>query len=663
MVTFLDTRNFTASSTPADGYDIFIDRQDGVDTILSADINELKNSVINVQKSLKVGDTKAGFWQLNHQASTPSTPSGSGNIRIYAQSDVLKWVDSTGAVNSIAAGVSTLAAIGSSPNANGATITGTTLNLEPASASFGGIVTTGTQTFAGAKTFSGEVTLSSQLRVSDGSASEPSLVFASDDDATGTGLYRVAANSLGFAANGVAVGSYSSTGAWTLGGTSAVSHTLTVGSNKAGKVLDALPSNWSATSDQTSFGTFIGIDPQDGSANNTQGIYSYLATSSNKLGIASRSGLVFNDGSGGNVGGYSSAGAWTFGVPSTNTTHTFNTGTGSPSRNVKLAGNSNYPGIIIDNAAQGAATAMLAANGTAIISFNQSVFAISKIANYNDVIDPNNMGGSGGVNIASATGAGAWTFGASSPGTSIHTMNGSIAFNEQATFSSGAMLWRDTSDRLRLNFNGGLLLANDADSTTFGTCSSTGAWTFGNSTATTSPHFLQANANGDYATVVRNYNTTQPLGLQVTYPSLDPNDSGKQFIVCQGISNVRFQVNSNGGVANYQANNVNLSDMRLKTNISPTSSKLGFICSLQVKDFEYKDAPGKVNTGLIAQEVEALDPSLVQETGSNQIVDGVEFSPKAVRTTEIYHMMIKAIQELKAELDAAKARIEALENP
>jgi hypothetical protein len=48
----------------------------------------------------------------------------------------------------------TLAAIGSSPNANGATYSAGTLNLEPASASFGGVVTTGAQTLAGAKTFS-----------------------------------------------------------------------------------------------------------------------------------------------------------------------------------------------------------------------------------------------------------------------------------------------------------------------------------------------------------------------------------------------------------------------------------------------------------------------------------------------------------------------------
>jgi hypothetical protein len=52
-------------------------------------------------------------------------------------------------------GVLSLSAIGATPNANAATITGTVLNLQPASASFGGVVTTGTQTFAGDKTLTG----------------------------------------------------------------------------------------------------------------------------------------------------------------------------------------------------------------------------------------------------------------------------------------------------------------------------------------------------------------------------------------------------------------------------------------------------------------------------------------------------------------------------
>ena len=58
-------------------------------------------------------------------------------------------------------GTITLSAIGSTPNANAATLTGSALNLEPASASFGGVVTTGTQTFAGVKAFNNNVGIGS----------------------------------------------------------------------------------------------------------------------------------------------------------------------------------------------------------------------------------------------------------------------------------------------------------------------------------------------------------------------------------------------------------------------------------------------------------------------------------------------------------------------
>lgn len=51
----------------------------------------------------------------------------------------------------------TLAAVGSSPNANAASLSGQVLNLQPADATNPGVVTTGTQTFAGTKTFSGRL--------------------------------------------------------------------------------------------------------------------------------------------------------------------------------------------------------------------------------------------------------------------------------------------------------------------------------------------------------------------------------------------------------------------------------------------------------------------------------------------------------------------------
>ncbi len=67
-------------------------------------------------------------------------------------------------------GVTTMAAIGSSPNANAATISGSTLTMQPASASFGGVVTTGTQTFAGAKTVTSTFTVDTSAGTSTGIA-------------------------------------------------------------------------------------------------------------------------------------------------------------------------------------------------------------------------------------------------------------------------------------------------------------------------------------------------------------------------------------------------------------------------------------------------------------------------------------------------------------
>lgn len=57
----------------------------------------------------------------------------------------------------------TLGAVGSSPNASGASLSGQVLTLQPASATQPGAVTAGAQTLAGAKTFSGAVTCSSTL--------------------------------------------------------------------------------------------------------------------------------------------------------------------------------------------------------------------------------------------------------------------------------------------------------------------------------------------------------------------------------------------------------------------------------------------------------------------------------------------------------------------
>jgi hypothetical protein len=70
-------------------------------------------------------------------------------------------------------GVTTMANIGSSPNADGASISGSTLTLQPANASFGGVLTTGAQTIAGNKTLTGNLSLIT-------ASSDPNEIFSAD---------------------------------------------------------------------------------------------------------------------------------------------------------------------------------------------------------------------------------------------------------------------------------------------------------------------------------------------------------------------------------------------------------------------------------------------------------------------------------------------------
>ena len=138
------------------------------------------------------------------------------------------------------------------------------------------------------------------------------------------------------------------------------------------------------------------------------------------------------------------------------------------------------------------------------------------------------------------------------------------------------------------------------------------------------------------------------------------NDTGHQFIYAFESSTLRFEVRSNGGIANYSANNVNLSDERTKTDIQDAGGYLAKICAIPVRTFKYKDQTDDLrNLGVIAQEVEAVAPELVDVSGFGETPeDGVPL--KAIYQTDLQYALMKCIQELKADLDATKAELAAL---
>jgi hypothetical protein len=116
-----------------------------------------------------------------------------------------------------------------------------------------------------------------------------------------------------------------------------------------------------------------------------------------------------------------------------------------------------------------------------------------------------------------------------------------------------------------------------------------------------------------------------------------------------------------GGLANYSANNANLSDARVKTDIKNAGSYLAKICAIPVKTFKYINLENaEDNLGVIAQDVEAIAPELVDVSGFGETPeDGIPL--KAIYQTDLQYALMKCIQEMKTIIDDQAARIATLE--
>jgi hypothetical protein len=169
------------------------------------------------------------------------------------------------------------------------------------------------------------------------------------------------------------------------------------------------------------------------------------------------------------------------------------------------------------------------------------------------------------------------------------------------------------------------------------------------------------NTVADWITVNSNTNAS-PYGLYTRYVNADPNGTDNEFLQFVGNLTLRAELRSNGGLANYSGNNVNLSDRREKTNFAPAGEYLSKICAIPVQTFNYidqnmEDDPG-LTLGVVAQNVQEVAPELVMESNW-----GTEEEPKmrlSIYQTDLQYALMKCIQELKAELDATKAEVALL---
>ena len=129
-----------------------------------------------------------------------------------------------------------------------------------------------------------------------------------------------------------------------------------------------------------------------------------------------------------------------------------------------------------------------------------------------------------------------------------------------------------------------------------------------------------------------------------------------------GTKTVRAYIKCDGGFANYSANDQNLSDERLKKDITLAGSYLAKICAIPVKTFRYKeqsDTDG-LTIGVIAQDVQKIAPELVSNEGFGINVEN-DNDYLSIYQTDLQYALMKCIQEQQAIIDSLTARVSALE--
>lgn len=181
------------------------------------------------------------------------------------------------------------------------------------------------------------------------------------------------------------------------------------------------------------------------------------------------------------------------------------------------------------------------------------------------------------------------------------------------------------SERARIDSSGNLLVAKTATSST----------TFGAEIRAADATF--------YSTCTASTNTTSTYNVYST-----------------GASAYRFYVGLAGTIYATSTSITGISDQRLKENIRDLDDGLDKVMALKPRKFDWKKGKGadiKDARGFIAQEFETVFPDLIDEW-KDPAPEGEE-PYKSVRA-DLIPTLVKAIQELKAIVDAQAVEIAAL---
>jgi hypothetical protein len=129
-----------------------------------------------------------------------------------------------------------------------------------------------------------------------------------------------------------------------------------------------------------------------------------------------------------------------------------------------------------------------------------------------------------------------------------------------------------------------------------------------------------------------------------------------------GAAAFKFRIADSGNATNTNGSYGTISDAKLKENIVDATPKLDKVNQLKVRNYNFINDELK-QIGFVAQEFEQVFPSMVEESADKD-ADGNDLgtTTKTIKTTVLIPILVKAIQELNAKVEAQAAEIALLKS-
>jgi len=124
----------------------------------------------------------------------------------------------------------------------------------------------------------------------------------------------------------------------------------------------------------------------------------------------------------------------------------------------------------------------------------------------------------------------------------------------------------------------------------------------------------------------------------------------------------KLYIYDSGNVVNVNNSYGTLSDIKIKENITDATPKLADVMRLQVRNFNLKSDPDHKQIGFVAQELEQVFPSMVDESPDrDEEGNDLGTTTKSIKTSVLVPILVKAIQEQQSIIQSLTDRISALE--